>query len=47
LCGSGSCVAGLFEDLGTARRALTLLQPSRGEWATATGFAHAGSAPDE
>lgn len=47
LCGSGSCVAGLFEDAGAARHALTLLQPSRGEWAAATGFAHAGSAHDD
>jgi 4-diphosphocytidyl-2-C-methyl-D-erythritol kinase len=41
LCGSGSCVAGLFEDVAAAGRALTLLRPKSGEWTAATGFAHA------
>ncbi len=41
LCGSGSCVAGLFEDVYAAGRALALLRPNRGEWTAATGIAHA------
>lgn len=38
LCGSGSCVAGLFENVGEAQKALTLVRPGPGEWAVATGF---------
>ncbi|MDQ6766696.1 MAG: hypothetical protein M3Z41_02710 [Candidatus Eremiobacteraeota bacterium] len=38
LCGSGSCVAGFFEDRATAHEALARLSPAAGEWATATGF---------
>jgi 4-diphosphocytidyl-2-C-methyl-D-erythritol kinase len=40
LCGSGSCVAGLFENVAEAQKALALVRPARGEWAAATGFAH-------
>lgn len=40
LCGSGSCVAGLFENVGEAQKAFALIRPGRGEWAAATGFAH-------
>jgi 4-diphosphocytidyl-2-C-methyl-D-erythritol kinase len=40
LCGSGSCVAGLFENVSEAEKALALVRPVRGEWAAATGFAH-------
>lgn len=42
LCGSGSCVAGLFaskDDAEAASRALTV---GPGEWSTVTGFADAG-----
>jgi 4-diphosphocytidyl-2-C-methyl-D-erythritol kinase len=39
LCGSGSCVAGLFATVGDAERALAALRPAAGEWAVATGFA--------
>ena len=40
LCGSGACVAGFFENVAEAQKALALVRPSRGEWAAATGFAH-------
>jgi 4-diphosphocytidyl-2-C-methyl-D-erythritol kinase len=40
LCGSGSCVAGFFENVAEAQKALALVKPGRGEWAAATGFAH-------
>lgn len=42
LCGSGSCVAGLFENVSEAQNALALVRPESGEWAAATGFAHDG-----
>jgi len=38
LCGSGSCVAGLFETVDAARFAATLLTITEGEWSCATGF---------
>lgn len=38
LCGSGSCVAGLFADVDDARSAATLLTVGVGEWSCATGF---------
>jgi len=43
LCGSGSCVAGLFEDPIAAGRALTRLRRKSDEWTAATGFARAGT----
>ena len=42
LCGSGSCVAGLFENVTEAEKALALVRPARDEWAAATGFANGG-----
>jgi 4-diphosphocytidyl-2-C-methyl-D-erythritol kinase len=39
LCGSGSCVAGFFEDDATAQTGLARLTPRDGEWITATTFA--------
>jgi len=39
LCGSGSCVAGIFENIAEARGALALVRPAADEWAAATGFA--------
>jgi 4-diphosphocytidyl-2-C-methyl-D-erythritol kinase len=42
LCGSGSCVAGLYENAAAAREALATLRPDRGGWAAAAVFAHDG-----
>jgi 4-diphosphocytidyl-2-C-methyl-D-erythritol kinase len=42
LCGSGSCVAGLYENVAAAREALAMLRPDRGGWAAAAAFAHDG-----
>jgi 4-diphosphocytidyl-2-C-methyl-D-erythritol kinase len=39
LCGSGACVAGLFENASEAKEALALIQTGPGEWTSATGFA--------
>jgi 4-diphosphocytidyl-2-C-methyl-D-erythritol kinase len=41
LCGSGSCVAGLFKNVAEDEKALTLVQTAPAEWAAATGFADA------
>jgi len=38
LCGSGSCVAGLFESVDAARFAATRLTIAEGEWSCATSF---------
>ena len=38
LCGSGSCVAGLFETVDAARAAKRLLTIAEGEWSCATSF---------
>jgi len=38
LCGSGSCVAGLFETVDAARFAATRLRIAEGEWSCATSF---------
>lgn len=38
LCGSGSCVAGLFENANDARDALGRTALAGGEWACVTGF---------
>jgi 4-diphosphocytidyl-2-C-methyl-D-erythritol kinase len=38
LCGSGSCVAGLFETIDAARLAATRLTIAEGEWSCATSF---------
>ena len=38
LCGSGSCVAGLFETADAARSAATRLTIAEGEWSCATSF---------
>jgi len=38
LCGSGSCVAGLFETVDAARFAATRLTIAEGEWSCATSF---------
>jgi len=42
LCGSGSCVAGLFASVGAATHALASLSTGPGEWAAATGIAFDG-----
>jgi len=42
LCGSGSCVAGLFESIRAAAQALASLRTGAGEWAAATGIAYDG-----
>lgn len=42
LCGSGSCVAGLFESKDDAEAASRTLTVGPGEWSTVTGFADAG-----
>jgi len=39
LCGSGSCVAGLFPSVDDAQAAALRLTLSTGEWSCATGFA--------
>jgi len=39
LCGSGSCVAGLFESAAAAETGLAQLRVGAGEWAAVTGFA--------
>jgi 4-diphosphocytidyl-2-C-methyl-D-erythritol kinase len=39
LCGSGSCVAGFFDDRAAALEALQFLQPRADEWVAVTGFA--------
>jgi 4-diphosphocytidyl-2C-methyl-D-erythritol kinase len=39
LCGSGSCVAGLFPTIDDARAAAVRLSIADGEWSCATGFA--------
>lgn len=39
LCGSGSCIAGFFENLDAARDALKRVKPEAFEWAAATSFA--------
>ncbi|HEY7994138.1 MAG: 4-(cytidine 5'-diphospho)-2-C-methyl-D-erythritol kinase [Candidatus Eremiobacterales bacterium] len=38
LCGSGACVAGLFETVAAARFGATLLTIAEGEWSYATSF---------
>lgn len=38
LCGSGSCVAGLFESVDAAFAAAPRLSPADDEWSCATGF---------
>jgi 4-diphosphocytidyl-2-C-methyl-D-erythritol kinase len=42
LCGSGSCVAGFFDDRAAAQAALPFVQPRTGEWVAATGFGSGG-----
>ncbi len=42
LCGSGSCVAGLFDDRAAALAALQFLQLRAHEWVAVTGFAQHG-----
>jgi 4-diphosphocytidyl-2-C-methyl-D-erythritol kinase len=39
LCGSGSCVAGFFDDRAAALEALQFLQPRADEWVAVTEFA--------
>ena len=41
LCGSGSCVAGFFENRGAAETATRKIQRNDGEWIVSTGFARA------
>jgi len=41
LCGSGSCVAGFFENRGAAEGALKKIPRDDGEWIVSTGFARA------
>jgi 4-diphosphocytidyl-2-C-methyl-D-erythritol kinase len=38
LCGSGSCVAGFFEDVAQAHHARASLSPRQGEWCAVTQF---------
>lgn len=38
LCGSGSCVAGFFEDVESARRSHARTKLGEGEWSTVTSF---------
>ena len=42
LCGSGSCVAGLFPTVAAANTALERLDRNPSDWAAATGFADGG-----
>ena len=42
LCGSGSCVAGFFDDRAAALAALPFVQARAGEWLAVTGFAQHG-----
>jgi 4-diphosphocytidyl-2-C-methyl-D-erythritol kinase len=42
LCGSGSCVAGFFDDRGAAHDALPFIKTRTGEWAAVTGFSGGG-----
>ena len=39
LCGSGSCVAGFFENRGAAETAMRKIPSDDGEWVVSTGFA--------
>ncbi|MDQ2817372.1 MAG: 4-(cytidine 5'-diphospho)-2-C-methyl-D-erythritol kinase [Candidatus Eremiobacteraeota bacterium] len=41
LCGSGSCVAGMFPSVADARRASARLDLAPGEWSAVTQFVHA------